>query len=309
MPEPGPGQIRLKVLACGVCRTDLHLLEGDLAPRRAEVVPGHEVVGVLDAAGPAATRFQAGELIGVPWLARTCGVCKFCRRGQENLCLSPLFTGWDLDGGYAEYVVAYEDYLYRLPTGFSAESAAPLLCAGIIGYRALRRAQLPRGGALGIYGFGASAHLCAQVALHEGARVHVMTRSRVAQRLAMDLGASSAQGDEELAPEHLDAAVLFAPLGALVPVALRSLDRAGTLAVAGIYLSDIPSLHYQEELFNERNLVSVTANTRRDGEEFLDIAQRYSLKVITTSYPMSAAATALADLGAGALRGAAVLLA
>ena len=212
-PEPGPGQVRVRVSTCGVCRTDLHLAEGDLAPRRPGVVPGHEVVGRVDRVGTGCTDLAEGDRVGIPWLARTCGTCRFCRAGAENLCTAPAFTGWDLDGGYAEFAVVDEGYAYRLPDGLGDVEAAPLLCAGIIGYRALRRAELPPGGRLGIYGFGGSAHLTAQVALAEGATVHVMTRSADARRLALDLGAASAQGADDPPPEPLDAAILFAPVG------------------------------------------------------------------------------------------------
>jgi propanol-preferring alcohol dehydrogenase len=306
VPEPMPGEIRVRVSVCGVCRTDLHLAEGDLAPRRASVVPGHEAVGMVESKGSGTERFAVGERVGIPWLRQTCGVCRWCRKGSENLCVSPRFTGWDADGGYAEYAVVSEDYAYRIPQMFDDEAAAPLLCAGVIGYRALRRADLPPGGRLGIYGFGGSAHLTAQVALFEGAKVHVMTRSEQAQRLALDLGCASAQGAEDDPPEPLDSAILFAPIGALVLPALRALDRGGTLAIAGIHLSDIPSLRY-EWLFEERQIRSVTANTRRDGEEFLEIAARIPIHVTTTAYPMAGAGRALADLAHDRVQGAAVL--
>jgi alcohol dehydrogenase, propanol-preferring len=307
VPTPGPGEVRVKVSACGVCRTDLHLAEGDLAPKRPGVVPGHEVVGIIDALGPEATRFREGERIGIAWLRHTCGVCRFCRRGDENLCVAPRFTGWDDDGGYAEYAVVEEPYAYRLPDGFDDEHAAPLLCAGIIGYRALRRSMLPPGGRLGIYGFGGSAHITAQVALHEGATVHVLTRGEEARRLALELGCASAGDAYDSPPEPLDAAVLFAPAGELVPVALRALDRGGTLAIAGIHLSDVPSLHYADELFEERQLRSVTANTRPDGEELLRLAAAIPIRTTTTPYPLAEAAAALADLAHGRVTGAAVL--
>lgn len=307
IPEPGPGQLRVAVSCCGVCRTDLHLAEGDLEPRRARVTPGHEVVGRVDALGPGVDRFTLGARVGVPWLGRTDGTCRFCLSGRENLCLQPTFTGWDVDGGYADHCLVDAAFAYAVPDGLDDEHAAPLLCAGIIGYRALRTSGLPSGGALGIYGFGGSAHLAAQVALHEGARVHVMTRGSRNRELAAELGVHSVAGPQDSPPEPLDAAILFAPAGELVPVALRALDRGGTLAVAGIYLSDIPSLDYDRDLFQERVLRSVTANTRSDGEEFLELAARFGLRVATTGYPMSAAPRALADLAAGAFSGAAVL--
>lgn len=308
VPEPGPGEILVAVAACGVCRTDLHLALGELAPRRHGVVPGHEVVGTVTAKGPGATRFAPGDRVGIAWLRGTDGTCEFCRRGAENLCRDPSFTGWDADGGYAEYAVVDERFAYQIPARLTDVEAAPLLCAGIIGFRALRRAALPPGGRLGIYGFGASAHLAAQVALHEGATVHVMTRSADARRLALELGAASAQGAVDPPPEPLDAAILFAPAGEIVPAALRALERGGTLAVAGIYLSEIPALDYESELFYEKNLRSVTANTRADGEEFLRIAGAARLRVVATPYALDRADEALADLAADRFEGAAVLV-
>lgn len=307
LPEPGPGQVRVRISCCGVCRTDLHLAEGDLPPRRPLVTPGHEVVGTVDAIGVGADRFRKGDRIGVAWLGRTDGICRYCRRGDENLCIGPTFTGWDVDGGYAEACLVDERFAYLVPDSLSDEQAAPLLCAGIIGYRALRAADVPPGGRLGIYGFGGSAHLIAQVALHLGLRVHVLTRGEGNQRLAAALGADSVAGAVDMPPEPLDGAILFAPAGELVPVALRALDRGGTLAVAGIWLSDIPALHYAQELFEERRLRSVTANTRQDGEEFLNLAHRFGVRATTTPYPMSDAPQALADLAHGRFSGAAVL--
>jgi alcohol dehydrogenase, propanol-preferring len=308
IPEPGPRQVRVRVSVCGVCRTDLHLAEGDLTPKHPRVVPGHEVVGVVDRLGPECSRLQAGDRVGVPWLAHTCGVCRFCTSGRENLCIAPLFTGWDLDGGYADYALVEEDYAYRLPPEFSDEDAAPLLCAGIIGYRALRRADLPEGGRLGIYGFGGSAHLTAQIAMAEGARVHVLTRGAEAQKLARELGAASVGEADAQPPEPLDAAILFAPVGTLVLPALAALDRGGTLAIAGIHLSDIPTLSYEDYLFEERTLRSVTANTRKDGEEFLALAAQIPVHVTTTPYAFDQADTALRDLAHGRVNGVAVLV-
>ena len=307
VPEPGIGQVRVRISCCGVCRTDLHLAEGDLPPRRPAVTPGHEVVGHVDALGPGAQRFSLGERVGVPWLGRTDGTCRYCRRGDENLCARPLFTGWDVDGGYADACLVDEGFAYRLPEGVSDEQAAPLLCAGIIGYRALLCAAVPPGGRLGIYGFGGSAHLTAQVALAQGMRVHVFTRGEQNRRLAGELGADSVGRAADPAPEPLDGAILFAPAGELVPVALRALDRGATLAVAGIWLSDIPALVYADELFEERRLRSVTANTREDGEEFLRLADRLGVRATTSGYPMADAAVALADLAHGRFGGAAVL--
>jgi propanol-preferring alcohol dehydrogenase len=307
LPEPGPGQVRVRVLCCGVCRTDLHLAEGDLPPHRSAVTPGHEVVGIVDAVGEDALRFAVGERIGVAWLGGTDGSCRYCRHGDENLCTSPLFTGWDVDGGYADACLVDERFAYRLPAALDDERTAPLLCAGIIGYRALRCADVPPGGRLGIYGFGGSAHLTAQVALAQGMRVHVFTRGEHTRALAAELCVDSVAGAAEPSPEPLDGAILFAPAGELVPVAMRALDRGGTLAVAGIWLSAIPGLDYAAELFQERRLRSVTANTRRDGEEFLGLAERLGVRATTVAYPMGEAPRALADLAHGRFGGAAVL--
>jgi propanol-preferring alcohol dehydrogenase len=307
VPEPGQGQVLMRVSVCGVCRTDLHLAEGDLKPRRRGVIPGHEAVGFVERLGSGCTRLRVGQRVGAAWLAATCGRCRYCLRGDENLCVAPTFTGWDVDGGFGEYMVANEDFVYSLPGSFDDEMAAPLLCAGIIGYRSLRRADLPAGGRLGIYGFGASAHLTAQVALAEGARVHVLTRSAQAQSLALQLGAASAGGAFDRPPEALDAAILFAPVGTLVPVALAALDRGGTLAVAGIYLTDIPVLNYQTHLFEERTLRSVTANTRSDGTDFLAVAERIRLRPTVTVYPFESVDLALSDLAQDRLNGAAVI--
>jgi propanol-preferring alcohol dehydrogenase len=304
---PGRGQVRVRIHCCGVCRTDLHLAEGDLDPHRQATTPGHEVVGVVDELGEDASRFALGERIGVPWLARTDGTCRFCRSEKENLCLSPTFTGWDIDGGYAESCVVDERFGYRLPASIPDEQAAPLLCAGIIGYRALIASRVESGGRLGIYGFGGSAHLTAQVALHLGMRVHVLTRGAHNRALAIDLGVDSVGDATDSPPEKLDGAILFAPAGVLVPVAMRALDRGGTLAVAGIWVSEIPALDYQRELFSERALRSVTANTRGDGELFLQLADRFRIRAHTVDYPMADAPQALADLAHGRFSGAAVL--
>jgi propanol-preferring alcohol dehydrogenase len=307
-PRPGPRELLVAVDACGVCRTDLHVTQGDLPVHRPSVVPGHEVVGHVVEAGAEVTRFAVGDRVGVAWLRETDGVCKYCRSGRENLCPQSRYTGWDADGGYASFTTVREDFAYALPDGYSDAELAPLLCAGIIGYRALRRAELPPGGRLGIYGFGASAHLTAQVAIAEGASVHVLTRGEGAQKLALELGAASVGGAYDRPPEPLDAAVLFAPVGELVPVALQALDRGGTLAVAGIYLSDIPVLNYERDLFQERNLRSVTSNTREDGRALLDFAANHHLAVTVTPYPMDKADAALTDLAAGRVTGAAVLI-
>jgi propanol-preferring alcohol dehydrogenase len=306
-PRPGPGELLVAVDACGVCRTDLHVTAGELAVHRPSVVPGHEVVGHVAEVGPGTDGFQPGDRVGVAWLRETCGACRFCRSGRENLCPRSRYTGWDADGGYADYTTVRADFAYALPDGYAVDELAPLLCAGIIGYRALRRAELPPGGRLGIYGFGASAHLTAQVAIAEGATVHVLTRGERARELALELGAASAGGAYDMPPEPLDAAVLFAPVGDLAPPALRALDRGGTLAIAGIYLSDIPVLNYDRDLFQERTLRSVTSNTRADGRALLDFAANHRLRVTTTPYPMADADAALIDLAAGRVTGAAIL--
>ncbi|MDX1657581.1 MAG: zinc-dependent alcohol dehydrogenase family protein [Nitriliruptorales bacterium] len=306
-PAPGPGEVLLEVRTCGVCRTDLHVVEGDLPPRRDRVIPGHEVVGEVVARGDGAERFALGARVGVPWLRSTCRTCRFCRRGDENLCIDPEFTGWTHDGGYAEAIVVPEAYLYELPPGIDDLHAAPLLCAGIIGYRALKRSELPPGGKLGIYGFGGSAHLAAQLAIAAGAALYVVTRSDEGQELARELGATWAGGAGERPPEPLDSAILFAPVGDIVPDALAAMDRGGTLAIAGIHLTDIPSLDYERHLFQERQVRSVTANTRADGEEFLRIAERIGIEVTATPYPFEEAPQALADLAHDRFAGAAVL--
>ncbi|MEJ2852975.1 MULTISPECIES: zinc-binding alcohol dehydrogenase family protein [unclassified Saccharothrix] len=303
VPEPGPGEVLVRVTACGVCRTDLHVASGDLPVHRPGVVPGHEVVGEV-VAGP----MPAGTRVGVAWLRGTCGTCRYCVRGAENLCPASVYTGWDADGGYAEYTTVPAAFAHPLPDGYTDVELAPLLCAGIIGYRALRRTSLPPGGRLGIYGFGASAHLAAQVALAEGAVVHVMTRSAAARELALALGAVSASGAADRPPEPLDAAVLFAPAGELVLPALEALDRGGVLAIAGIHLSDVPRLDYQRHLFYEKEVRSVTANTRADAREFLAFAGAHRLAVSTSEYSLGRADEALADLAADRVNGAAVLV-
>lgn len=308
VPRPAPDEVLVKVHACAMCRTDLHVVTGDLPAHRSPVVPGHEIVGTVVDAGDAVTSAPLGQRVGIAWLRHTCGSCRYCVRGEENLCPHSRYTGWDADGGYAEYAVAPADYVYPLPPEYSDVEVAPLLCAGIIGYRALRRADLPAGGRLGIYGFGASAHIAAQVAIAEGAEVHVLTRSAEARELAVRLGAASTGDAYDQPPVPLEAAILFAPVGDLVPVALAALDRGGTLSVAGIHLTDIPPLNYDRHLFQERTLRSVTANTRSDGVDFLAFAARHRLHLSTTPYPLEQADTALADLAADRVTGAAVLL-
>ena len=309
IPRPARGELLLRVLACGVCRTDLHVTEGDLPPHRPSVTPGHEVVGEVAAVGEGDTAgFATGDRAGAAWLRWTDGDCGYCQRGAENLCPRSLYTGWDADGGYAEYMTVPAAYAHRLPDGYTDAELAPLLCAGIIGYRALKRAALPPGGRLGLYGFGGSAHLAAQVALARGATVHVLTRGEQARRLALEIGAASAGDADGMPPEPLDAAILFAPVGDLVRPALAALDRGGTLAIAGIHLSDIPPLNYEKHLFQERQLRSVTSNTRADAREFLAFAAEHKLAVTVHPYPLDAADRALRDLKDGRFDGAAALI-
>ena len=307
-PVPGPRQVLLRVAACGVCRTDLHVADGELPDPKLPLILGHEIVGEVVALGPGAERFAAGARVGVPWLASTCGVCRFCRSGRENLCADARFTGYHLDGGYAEYAVADERYCFPLAPELRPPEAAPLLCAGLIGYRSLVAAG---DGAerLGLYGFGAAAHIVAQVARAQGRKVFAFTRpgDTAAQSFARELGAEWAGPSDAPAPEPLDAAIIFAPAGALVPVALRAVERGGTVVCAGIHMSDIPPFPY-EILWGERTVRSVANLTRRDGEKFLALAPRLQLHTTIEPYPLTRAADALDALRAGRVRGAAVLV-
>jgi len=308
VPEPAPHEIRVRVEACGICRTDLHVVEGDLPPQRPQIVPGHQVVGVVDRCGAHAQRFKDGDRVGVAWLRSTCGVCRFCAAGNENLCPDARFTGYHADGGYAEYAVVREDFAYALPAQLASAATTPLLCAGIIGYRALKRAEMRPGCRIGLYGFGSSAHIAIQVARHFGCTVYVMTRDAQHQALARELGASWAGAADATPPEKLDSAVLFAPVGHLVLPALEALERGGTLAVAGIHLSDIPALNYERHLFYEKNLRSVTANTRADGEELLRIAAAIPIQPHTVSFPLEDANRGLRELKHDGFQGSGVLL-
>jgi propanol-preferring alcohol dehydrogenase len=302
VPEPGPGEVLVKVEACGICRTDLHLCEGDLPAKRPGVVPGHQAVGtVVDRA--VEDRFATGDRVGIAWLRGTCGVCEFCRQGSENLCPRSTYSGWDADGGFAEYAVVPQDYAYALPTDRPAVELAPFLCAGIIGYRSLLRANLPPGGRLGIYGFGSSAHLTAQLATAQGAELFVMTRGEGNRALARELGAVFVGETADRPPVPLDSAIVFAPAGDVVPYALEALKPGGTVAVAGIYLSDVPALNYERHLFHERDLRSVTANTRRDGEELFRLLARLPVSAQTTVVPFDAVDRALADVAHGRASG------
>jgi propanol-preferring alcohol dehydrogenase len=306
-PIPSAGQVLLHVSACGLCRTDLHLAEGDLPPRRAGTVPGHQVVGRVVGSGPGQTRFVDGDRVGVAWLRGTCGQCRWCRGGAENLCPDSTYTGWDADGGFAEYAVVPAAFAYRLPEEPPDTVLAPLLCAGIIGYRALRRARLPEGGRLGVYGFGSSAHITAQVARARGAELYVVTRGEKGAALARDLGAVWTGEPGERPPVALDSAVVFAPAGELVPEALAAVGRSGTVALAGIHMSDVPGFDYERHLFLEKTLTSVTANTRADGEELLRLAPRLGVQVHVTEYGFDEVDAALADLAGDRLSGSAVI--
>jgi propanol-preferring alcohol dehydrogenase len=306
VPEPGAGQLLLRVLACAVCRTDLHVVDGELPDPKLPIIPGHEIVGAVEALGPGAQRFAVGDRVGVPWLGRTCGVCAYCRRGDENLCDAPGFTGYTIDGGYAEYTVADERFCFPLPEGYDDAHAAPLLCAGLIGYRSLKKAGDPR--RLGIYGFGAAAHIVAQVARWQGRDVYAFTRpgDAQAQRFASDLGAVWAGGSDEQPPERLDAAIVFAPVGALVPAALRALDKGGVVVCGGIHMSDIPSFPY-DILWEERTITSVANLTRADGEEFLALAPQVPVRTEIETFPLDRANEILGRLRSGNLTGCAVL--
>ncbi len=304
---PEAGQVRLRVRACGVCHTDLHTVEGELQAPRMPLIPGHQIVGVVDAVGPGAPRFEVGERVGVGWLAWTCGECEFCRQGLENLCPQARFTGLHVDGGYAESVVVNEDFAYAIPEAFSDTDAAPLLCAGIIGYRSLRLSQIQPGGRLGLYGFGASAHVAIQVARHWGCQVYVFSRGEEHRRLAEELGAAWAGLAEDTPPVALDAAVIFAPAGRLVPLALSHLRSGGTLAINAVYMSPIPEFRY-ELIYGERLLRSVANFTRQDAQEFLQLAAEIPVRTEVQLFHLREANEALQRLKRGEIRGSAVLV-
>jgi len=307
VPEPGPGEVRVHLKICGVCRTDLHIVEGELPLPKLPLVPGHEAVGVIDALGRDVRDVREGDRVGVAWLQETCGRCRFCRSGRENLCAGAAFTGYHRNGGYAEYLVAPAGFAYPIPPAFSDEEAAPLLCAGIIGYRALRRSDVQPGQRLGLYGFGASAHIAIQVARHWGCEVYVCSLREEHRRLARELGAVWVGAAADAPPEKLDSAIIFAPVGELVPPALRALDKGGTLALAGIHMTPIPELDYDRELFGERTIRSVTANTRQDGLDLLREAAAIPLRPHTQRFRLEDANRALQALKAGTIRGAGVL--
>jgi len=306
MPQPKVGEVLLRVRACGVCRTDLHVIEGELPPRKSPVIPGHQVVGVVEKQGENARRFGIGDRVGIAWLHRTDGTCEYCRSGAENLCDNPLFTGYSVDGGYAEFIVAPEDFAYAIPEGFPDEQAAPLLCAGIIGFRSLRLSGIKAGGRLGFYGFGAAAHVAIQVALHWGVEVFASTRDARHQKLALELGAAWAGGTFDEPPKKLDAAIVFAPAGEIVPAALKALKKGGALILGGIHMSPIPSLSY-DLLYQERVIRSVANNTRKDGKDFLRVASEIPIRTRVQMFPLSEGNRALNALKNDAIPGAAVL--
>lgn len=305
-PQPGAGEVLVRVQVCGVCRTDLHVIEGELPPKRSPVIPGHQVVGRIAARGAGAERFAAGTRVGIAWLHKTDGTCEYCRRGEENLCDAPLFTGYSVNGGYAEYIIAPQDFVYAMPDGFPDEQAAPLLCAGIIGYRCLRLSGIQSGERLGFYGFGAAAHVAIQVARHWGVEVYASTRDARHQILARELGAEWAGGTLEPPPKKLDAAIVFAPAGEIVPAALQALRKGGRLILGGIHMSAIPSFAY-EWLYQERMIRSVANNTRKDGEEFLRLAAEIPVRTRVRVFPLKEANRALNALKNDAIPGAAVL--
>lgn len=307
-PEPGPGEIRVRVRACGVCRTDLHVIEGDLPEHTLPIIPGHQVVGEVDSLGPGACAFAPGDRVGIAWLRGTCGECVYCRRGDENLCPDSRYTGYHEHGGYAELAVVPEDFAYPIPDGFDDLQAAPLLCAGIIGYRALQRADVPPGGTLALYGFGSSASVVIQIALHRGHEVHVVTRGESHRRLARDMGAQWVGGPGESPPVEMDSAIIFAPAGEIVPDALASLGKGGTVAMAGIYMTPVPELDYEAHLFHEKNLRSVESNTREDGRKLLREAAEVPVHARVTPFPLEEANEALVRLKNDEIDGSAVLV-
>src|SRR5579872_3530973 len=305
-PEPEAGQVLVRVHACGICRTDLHVIEGELAQRKMPVIPGHQVVGVIESAGTNATRYPTGTRVGIAWLHSTDGTCEYCKAGKENLCNHPTFTGYSVDGGYAEYALAEESFVYPIPEGFEDLQAAPLLCAGIIGFRSLRLSGIARGGRLGLYGFGAAAHVAIQVARFWGAEVYACTRDERHQKLALELGALWAGGTIADPPAKLDSAIIFAPAGEIVPAALKALKKGGTLALGGIHMSEIPPLDY-DLLYGERVVRSVANNTRQDGHDFLKVAAEIPIHTEIEVFPLDQANRALNSLKNDAIRGAAVL--
>jgi propanol-preferring alcohol dehydrogenase len=307
-PQPGPGEIRVRISACGVCRTDLHVIEGDLPQHTLPIIPGHQAVGVVDVLGPGASAFAAGDRVGIAWLRGTCGDCTYCLRGDENLCPDSRYTGYHEHGGYAELAVVPEGFAYGIPDGFDEMQAAPLLCAGIIGYRALQRAEVPSAGRLALYGFGSSASVVIQIALHRGFEVHVVTRGESHRQLAREMGAHWVGEPGEAPPVEMDSAIIFAPAGEIVPDALRAIRKGGTVAMAGIYMTPVPELSYEAHLFHEKNLRSVEANTREDGRRLLLEAAEVPVRARITSFPLEEANEALIQLKHDRIDGSAVLI-
>ncbi len=311
-PVPGPGEIRVEVKACGICRTDLHVVEGELPQLEHPVIPGHQIVGLVDRTGPGVTRFKEGQRVGIAWLRHTCGNCPHCLSGRENLCENTLFTGYHAPGGYAEYALVHQDFAYSIPDAFGDQEATPLLCAGIIGYRSLKRALCEpanRGKrTLGLYGFGASAHIVIQIARYWNYDVYAVSRTSRHQELALELGANWAGPNADEMPAPVDSAIIFAPAGPLVPVALEHLKKGGTLALAGIYMSEIPAMDYEKHLFYEKNIHSVTANTRQDGRELLEIAAQIPIRPETQSFPLEQANELLLRLKQDKVKGSGVLI-
>jgi propanol-preferring alcohol dehydrogenase len=307
-PTPGPKEILIKVLSCGICHTDLHIVEGELPSKKLPIVPGHQIVGVVEKVGENVTRFHKGNKVGVAWLNSTCGKCEFCMNGKENLCENARFTGYDVDGGYAEYTVVSEDFAYPIPEGFSDIQAAPLLCAGVIGFRALRLSGIQKGGRLGLFGFGASAHIVIQIAKHWGCQVFVFTRSEEHRRLARELGAVWTGRAEDTPPTRLHSAIIFAPAGKLVLDALRILEKGGTLALAGIYMTPIPEMDYQQHLYHEKTLRSVANSTRKDAEDLLRLAVEIQIHTEVQEFSLQEANRALLLLKQGKIQGAGVLI-
>jgi len=306
-PMPGPQEVRLKILSCGICHTDLHIVEGELPSKKLPVIPGHQIVGMVESVGKKVTRFMVGDKVGVAWLNSTCGKCEFCLEGKENLCDKAGFTGYDVDGGYAEYTVVSQDFVYPIPKGFSDVEAAPLLCAGVIGFRALRLSEIEKGGRLGLFGFGASAHIVIQIARHWGCQVYVFTRGEEHRKLARDLGAVWAGGAEDTPPAKMQSAIIFAPAGRLVLDALRVLGKGGTLALAGIYMTQIPEMDYQKHLYYEKTVRSVANSTRKDAEALLKVAAEIPIRAEVQEFPLAEANRALMLLKQGKIQGAGVL--
>ena len=306
-PTLGPQEVRLKILTCGICHTDLHVVEGELPSKKLPIIPGHQIVGVVESVGRKVTRFRVGDKVGVAWLNSTCGKCEFCLKGKENLCEKARFTGYDVDGGYAEYTVVSQDFAYPIPKGFSDVEAAPLLCAGVIGFRALRLSEIERGGRLGLFGFGASAHIVIQIAKYWSCQVYVFTRGEEHRKLARDLGAVWAGGAEDSPPTKMQSAIIFAPAGKLVLDALRVLEKGGTLALAGIYMTPIPEMDYQEHLYYEKTVRSVANSTRKDAEDLLELAGEIPIRAEVQEFPLEEANRSLLLLKQGKIQGAGVL--